>query len=418
MAGLLAMQQASQPLNVLLSAYACEPVLGSEAAVGWNWASGLTKAGCRVHVVTRTSNRARIEAHLEHSPLTNLQFSYFDLPRWARFWKRANRGVHLYYLLWQIGAFVLARRLVKGERFDLVHHVSFVTARFPSLMGFLGLPFVFGPLAGGEYAPSALWRGLGWRSVLKESARYLSMRWWRFSPLLNASFASADRIFATSAETLRCLPRHAQARAQVMLGIGLDGGGVALQSSRGERSDGLRILYAGRFLTLKGMDYGIQAFGRLAQGNPDARLTMLGRGQCEARWRALAERQGVADKVIWRSQMGRAEFMQSLPEYDVLLFPSLHDSGGMVVLEAMAAGLPVVCLNFGGPGVLVDASCGFKISARTPGEAVAGLQHALSTLANDPALRMRMGQAAQVRAGEFSWDKRVSKMLACYRELV
>lgn len=409
------MQQAPQTFRVLLSAYACEPGLGSEAAVGWNWAVGLARAGCRVHVITRASNRARIEAYLEHSPQANLAFSYFDLPRWARVWKRANRGVHLYYLLWQLGAFFLARRLVRGGRFDLVHHVSFVTARFPSLMGFLGLPFVFGPLAGGEYAPSALWRGLGWRSVLKESTRYLSMRWWRYSPLLNASFASADRIFVTSAETRNFLPHHAQSKTQVMLGIGLE---ELVESQALKKEQGsLNILYAGHFQSLKGMEYGMTAFGRLAKTCPDARLTMLGDGPCKARWRGLAEKAGVADKVAWRAQMGRAEFMQGLPDYDVLLFPSLHDSGGMVVLEAMAAGLPVVCLDFGGPGVLVDERSGFKIRAVTPVEAVGGLHHALEALANDPALRVRMGQAARVRAGEFVWDKRVGQMLDCYREL-
>lgn len=401
--------------SVLLSAYACEPGLGSEAAVGWNWAAGLAQAGCPVHVITRASNRARIEAHLAQAPQPNLQFSYFDLPRWARFWKRANRGVHLYYLLWQVGAFMLARRLVKQTRFDLVHHVSFVTARFPSFMGWLGLPFVFGPLAGGEYAPARLWRGLGRRARLTESARFLSMGWWRFSPLLNLSFASADRIFVTSVETLRRLPRHAQAKAQVMLGIGLDGDPPA-PVPRGAGT-GLRVLYAGRFIAWKGMDFGIAAFGRVAADLPEAHLTMLGEGRCEGHWRALADRCGIAGKVTWRSQMGRAEFMRELPEYDVLLFPSLHDSGAMVVLEAMAAGVPVVCLDYGGPGVLVDESCGFKIAARTPAEAVEGMCRALTTLAKDPALRERMGQAARARAAALAWDKRVVGMLECYREL-
>lgn len=411
------MQQAPRTFRVLLSAYACEPGLGSEAAVGWNWAVGLARAGCQVHVITRASNRARIEAHLAHSPQPNLAFSYFDLPRWARFWKRANRGVHLYYLLWQVGAFLLARGLVKRKRFDLVHHVSFVTARFPSFMGMLGLPFVFGPLAGGEYAPSTLWRGLGWRSVFKESGRYLSMCWWRFSPLLNLTFSTADRIFVTSQETLLRLPRHAQDKARVLLGIGLDDEATKGPLSAREKLDEqMRILYAGHFLSLKGMDFGLRAFGRLAQENPDVSLTMLGQGPCEARWRALADRSSMAEKVTWLKQMSRAEFMQRLPNYDVLLFPSLHDSGGMVVLEAMAAGVPVVCLDYGGPGVLVDASCGFKIAARTPDEAVEGLCGALTTLANDPALRERLGQAAHARAAAFAWDKRVRGMLECYRE--
>ena len=87
-----------------------------------------------VWVLTRANNRAAIEAELARDPVPNLHFVYFDLPRWTRWWKRGQRGVHLYYYLWQVGAFYVARRIHRKIKIDLVHHVTFVSYWKPSLL--------------------------------------------------------------------------------------------------------------------------------------------------------------------------------------------------------------------------------------------------------------------------------------------
>src|SRR5947209_9972139 len=121
-------------MKLLVSAYACEPGKGSEPAVGWNWVQALVRRGYKLHVITRSNNRQAIEGD-PASRVPALTFHYFDLPRWALAWKRRPGGLFLYYLLWQIGAFRLAKRLHPVERFDRVHHVTFASYRQPSFMG-------------------------------------------------------------------------------------------------------------------------------------------------------------------------------------------------------------------------------------------------------------------------------------------
>lgn len=111
-------------LKILVSAYACEPGKGSEPGVGWNWVKQLARFH-DVWVLTRTNNREPIERALAQEPMANVHWVYFDLPRWARFWKKGRRGVHLYYYLWQIGAYFVGRRLHNQVKFDLVHHITF-----------------------------------------------------------------------------------------------------------------------------------------------------------------------------------------------------------------------------------------------------------------------------------------------------
>ncbi|KAB2833154.1 MAG: glycosyltransferase family 1 protein, partial [Candidatus Dadabacteria bacterium] len=96
-------------LKVLLSAYACESGKGSEPGVGWNWVNQIARFH-DVWVITRANNRESIERE-NGGALSGVHWIYFDYPGWARFWKRGQRGVHLYYYLWQIAVYFLARRL-------------------------------------------------------------------------------------------------------------------------------------------------------------------------------------------------------------------------------------------------------------------------------------------------------------------
>ena len=407
-------------LKILLSAYACEPGFGSEAAVGWAWASQLGTAH-EVHVITRESNRAAIEAELSRRPLSRVQFSYFDLPHRIRTWKRGNRGVRLYYFLWQIGAYRVARKLHQRVAFDVIHHVTFASVRFPSFMGLLGVPFIFGPVGGGEYSPRALWWPLGWQARIRETLRFASLPWVRYSPLMWWTFARSSRIFLTSQQTAACVPARFRAKTQVMLAIGVREAEVARPALAAQTSAPphvFRVVFAGRLTYLKGMEFGLRAFATLTRHHPDSELTLIGDGPDQERWQRTAQTLGVASQVRWVPSLAREEFLRVLPGFDALLFPGLHDSGAMVVLEALAAGVPVVCLDIGGPGELVTEACGFKIAADSPDRAVAAMSDALLKLAADPALRGEMGRRGREHAAlHHSWATKILRMERLYREL-
>ena len=80
-------------------------------------------------------------------------------------------------------------------------------------------------------------------------------------------------------------------------------------------------------------------------------------------------------------------------------------------MEAMLRGLPVVCLDWGGPGILVNETCGFKVRADQDVDSVVReLANAVGLLASDPQRRITMGLASQVRVREFSFDRVASRM--------
>lgn len=403
-------------LRILLSAYACEPHLGSEPGIGWHWATRLARAGHHVSVITRANNRAVIERVLETNPEPNLRFAYYDLPEWMRRWKNhAGLWARLYYLAWQCGAYGVARHLCREARFDLVHHITFGVFRHPSFMAFLGLPFVFGPVGGGETAPRELRKTFPLRGVVIDLVRDLANWVVRVDPLMAAVFRRSAAMLCKTDETLQSIPPRFHDKCLVQVELGTDGGPASTRHRQRE-DGGFRLLYVGRLVYWKGLHLGLMAFARLLESHPRATLTVVGKGPDESWFRDLAQRLNIGDAVSWVPRLEHAAVMQAYLRHDAFLFPSLHDSSGNVVLEALSSGLPVVCLDAGGPAVLVDPSCGFKVRPGRPQQVVEDLARVLATLASDRHLIRSMGEAARHRAREhFSWARQVTRMERLYQ---
>jgi glycosyltransferase involved in cell wall biosynthesis len=97
-------------------------------------------------------------------------------------------------------------------------------------------------------------------------------------------------------------------------------------------------------------------------------------------------------------------------DYTAFLFPSLHDSSGNVFMEALSQGLPVICLDCGGPGAMLPPACGFKIKVegRSQQEVVIGLSDAMQELFKNPDVRAEMSAQALKASRENTWPHVVS----------
>jgi glycosyltransferase involved in cell wall biosynthesis len=389
-------------MKILLSAYACEPGKGSEPGVGWNWAQALVRRGYRVHVLTRGNNRPAIEAdaHGRHERLT---FSYYDLPAWARAAKHWPGGIYFYYLFWQLAAFRLAKKLHARENFDLVQHSTFASYRQPSFMVGLGIPFIFGPVGGGETMPPQFHAGIPAAGRAAEFVRDLGNTLLAWDPLMRHTYARAHTIACTTAETLARIPRRHRDRCIVQPAIGID---CAVDAGRNGAHRQAQFLFVGRLLYWKGLHLVLRALADVRRAVPDANLKIVGQGSDRAWLESVAREAGIADAVEWIATMGHDQVQQEFRRSTALVFPSLHDSGGMVVLEALAAGAPVVCLDLGGPGAIVTPSCGVVVGTRNASEAavIAALSRAMTLLATDAEFRARLAANAVPRARESSWD--------------
>jgi glycosyltransferase involved in cell wall biosynthesis len=179
----------------------------------------------------------------------------------------------------------------------------------------------------------------------------------------------------------------------------------------------VRLLSVGRLIHWKGYHLALEAFARLKSRFPQATYWVIGDGPERRRLAALAGRLRLRSSVRFLGSLPRGRTLAQLARGDVLVHPSLHESGGWACVEAMACGLPVVCLQIGGPAVLISEECGILVPAASPGQAVEQMAGALEKLARDGRLRRAMGEAGRTRARElFNWDGKGKALQGFYRQ--
>jgi glycosyltransferase involved in cell wall biosynthesis len=121
---------------------------------------------------------------------------------------------------------------------------------------------------------------------------------------------------------------------------------------------------------------------------------------------------GIGQRVTFTGKMSQADLFFQYHKFDLLLFPSLHDSSGNVILESFANGLPVLCLNLGGPGEMVDDTCGRAIDVKGINQeaVISRLADSLVEFANSPELMQHFRDGAQARAIASTWDAAVNSV--------
>lgn len=367
------MRQNRTPERLLLSCFACDPTKGSECFVGWNWPkeiySDLTKV-----VITRRFHREILEAQ----DLPNTTFAYFDLPFCS------GMGHHhplmkLYYMLWQIAVLPYAMLLAFRHKVTLVQHVTYNTMDFPGLLWAIpGTRFIWGSIGGGQVPPAALrgYYGAEWDQQ-KKRAIVKKLAW--ANPLIRLALLRAELVFAANSDTYRRLAALMRntSRLHRVLETALHEAG----SPRTLENKPVRLIWVGRFETRKAPRLAVEIARELEIRAPGRFfLEMVGEGDLWDNTLALAVRHR---NVTVRPPVAFSEMERIYEASDILLFTSLQDTSGNVVLEAMGKGMPVVALNHHGSADMLARGGGRLVPIGSPVEVIDHFCKALLSL-SDP----------------------------------
>jgi len=191
---------------------------------------------------------------------------------------------------------------------------------------------------------------------------------------------------------------------------------IGVASSTRVEGDELKLLFVGSLHCWKGTELALQALSRL----PDqATLTFIGSGPDSEILVKLSKRLGLTQRVHFLGRVSRSEVMELYAEFDVFFYPSLHDSGAFTVLEAMQAGLPVICLNRGGPALSVTKNCGMTVGGETREEVIKGLVDAVNCYYAKPELKQIHGSNARKRIRDYyNWETKAQSMMQIYNKVI
>ena len=399
--------------TILVSAYSCEPIEGGEAAVGWNIAIQLAKKN-KVHVITRANLRNKIEANYPMEVTENITFHYYDTPRWMRFYKRKERGMHLYYFLWQLGITTLIRRLKKEVKFDYSMHLTFGNVWLPTFLPCFNIPFIYGPIGGGEGIPRPFLTKMSPYFFCIEFLRILMNGTTHINPFFLYKAHKSKAILCRTEQTSAIFPKRFQHKIGYLSDGAIEPDFFKYRADYNKNKT-IRIISTSRFIALKNVICIVQALNLIPE-EYEVECIMVGKGPELENVKQLAKT--CPHKITFLNHMPRLDVIEQLKQGDIFISPSLKDACNLTLLEAMAVGLPIICLNWSGMAISTSDECAIRLPVTNPEQMPKDMAAAIIQLIDHPELREQLGQAARKRIKDvFNWEAKGKYMENLFNEL-
>ncbi len=401
---------AASALRVLVLAPSCDGTDVGEAANAHQWVASLSQRA-QVTVLT-TRKRGRRPSAQQLRDVEVIEWDNIPLlERFERFESMLKPGYIPYY--------ARARRWIRdalaaGRRFDVIHQFTPIALRYPSPGAGFGLPLVIGPQAGSLETPEAFRRECGQAPWYTRLRRLDAVRL-RRDPWLRRTYACAAAVIGVAPYVRDLLHSIPVKRFELMSEIGVHH--LEPETARRRRGGELRLVHVGRAVRTKGLRDAVRALAACRELS-GVTLEAAGVGEDLAACRREADSLGVRDRIRFHGRLPRERIEDLYRRADAFLFPSFREPSGTVVFEALRHGLPVITTAHGGPGFVVDETCGIKVPANSPAQLSAGLAEAVTRLANDQRLHERLRAGARRRVETIGlWSSKIEWLCRLYGEL-
>jgi glycosyltransferase involved in cell wall biosynthesis len=411
--------QMSRRLKVLVSAYACNPHRGSEPGIGWGWILEISKHH-DLWVITKKAEAADIEAELARRPELRQRIHIHYVRRWRSTPLETLWPPSYYwsYKHWQMKAYRVAQRLHAEIGFDVVHQLTMMGFREPGYLWQLDVPFVWGPVGGLGLLPWRFLPSLGPAGALFHAGRNVVNVLHRrlLARPKQAARRTHGRLIAGTSETARAVERFYGQHSRVICEIGPPE--CERKPITGRWAiEPLRLVWSGLHVSRKALPLLLRALSRVP-ARVRWELDILGEGPLTASWKRLAQRRALDHRCRWHGWLPRQQALDVMRGGHVFVITSLFDLTSTVLIEALALGLPVICLDHCGFADVVTPDCGIKVPVRSPRQVITDLAAAIALLWRDDPRRRQLAEGSLRRAAEFSWEKKGDAVNALYADAV
>jgi N-acetyl-alpha-D-glucosaminyl L-malate synthase BshA len=364
-------------IAILVLEFPPRHLAGTEIAT-YNLAKHLAARGHEVHVITTWDDGLPKESTLEGILVHRIRVMRIPLLGFASYF---------------VGAF----RVIVRVNPDLIHSQSIPTALHSLLMKkVLKKPYVVWARGSDIYLPSRLDK-LFCRFTLKK----------------------ASTVITLTADMKKNIRSICQQEAIVIPnGIDLDKFNAlpreSVRNCLNVREDGKIVLFVGTLRTVKGVRYLIHAMRIVSQKELGARLILVGDGEERQYLEKLTRDLNLGDSVTFLGKVLNEKVPEYMAAADVFVLPSLSEGFPVVILEAMASGLPIIATIVRGmPEIVHDGENGFLVQARNPAQ----IAKRLILLLEDDQLRGKISRNNKERVNDYTWEKVIDSIEQVYRKV-
>lgn len=400
-------------MNILYIAYSCNPFAGSEDKIGWCVPYESSKTN-KVYVITKEEQREPVEKYLQSHPLENIKFYYVDIPN---FYKKIFKGFMYSGRLnvWNRRVLPLAKKICADQKIDVVHQITPIEFRAIGDYGKIAnIKFVCGPLGGGESLPNGLKDYAKGHEII-EVVRSGINRWYRFKLRITGKLNRCDYIMFANRETRDFL--GLDGNVPLLTEIAADEISIEERTVPKDINKELVFLFAGRMVYRKGLELLFDAIMEI----PDEWkyiVKIVGTGPELSHLKHRCELNSLLSAHV--QFMGAVEYSEMQREYemsDVLIMPSIRETTGTVLIEAMSQGMPIITINKFGGAILVDENTGWLYSGENQKSYIAGLKNAMVACIVNPKEVERRGQNARKKVKDYTWKRKCDQYEKIYKRL-
>ena len=408
-------------MNILILAYACEPLKGSEPGVGWNLSVALSKVH-NVTVLTRRNNKSAIEAYISKYPLDNINFVYHDLPeRWM--WIKKKVSGQAYYMLWNLTAKNAVKSIIKNDNIDILHHLTFNQYRTPSAGYFANKPFVVGPVGGAELINPVFYSELMPSTLKREKYRRKGRDRILFRWLGQRTNAKKAFVFSAkeNADRLEKYINTKRDIIKVLPAIGINKEDFAVECKANDKTRPFTMIYAGRALDWKGLHVFMMALAKVNEHLSNIKVLLIGiRDEKERKmvdeWKKSLELESCVELIDF---MPRNELIKRLVDANLFVYPAFRDSGSMAVLEACALGCPSIAFDAGGQDAFPDDTILKVKIAESLEDTIDAFSQKLVWAYQNQNILKDYGERAKVFAfSKMTWEYKAKQITEVYNEVI
>lgn len=409
-------------MKILFDCFSCSPYYGSDEGIGWLWPYHMRKYH-EVWALVRKDRREDIEKYCTENNISDIHFIYCDIPDWMNFYyknlKKGKNGVLdflLYQFLWQFPALKAAKKIDKKFKFDIIHHVSTNDFRLIGRLYKLNKPYIIGPIGGAQETPVAL-REYVQQNKKSELLRSFLNKIMTGTPGYKRALNKASKIYFSNTETFDYLKKKINDtnKCEYMTEIGCS----ALEMYKEKALSKKRtFMWAGRMEYRKGLEFLFDVIEKLPKNN-SWRLILCGDGTQKEYYQSLCSEKCLEDYVTFTGKLSYDDVIKEYKNADVFVFPSLRETTGTVIVEAMAHSVPVITLRQGGAAFIVTEECGYPISGKSKEEYIANFAETMENcILNPNSVREKGTKAYEKINQEYMWEEKVKNILSVYDEVL
>lgn len=413
--------------KILVSAYAVSPIRGSECAVGWEITRRLgqyfdvTVLMCR-ETPSGDKYAQEVENHiLKNGPIPNVKYVFISMPKISKiftlihdigFWPAFYWG----YNCWQNNAFKIAVKLHSINKFDLAYQLNMIGFREPGYLWKLDIPFVWGPTNGFHSIPFSFLKELKGKDYIFQNLKHIFNE-------IQINTAVRPKNAAKKASLVFCVDeigqKHVSKWAEMTdllteTGLSTKETLIVIKKMTYGVDRPLKLVWSGMITPGKALSILLDAL--LLNKDLNFKLTVLGDGPLLKDMKIKAEI--INHKIEWKGWLNKDEATIIVSNSDLLIHTSLKEGTPNVILESISNGVPVICHDTCGMGIVVNDQNGFKIPYKDFKTSITYISDLLKSIFENPEILNNKFESIKETTDLLSWDSKVKYISVKINEIL